>query len=164
MSPASTDREILQLWYAARLYYDLMPDTISATELERTIGEWSLECARVQDFYEQSLFELSSHLDSCAIRLYSIDEKIESPRYLLYSDGWNDSKKAIDIFSRHNTHLIIHCVIRNIIAHHEEKGEKASSYTTLRAYYFGLTFREILDGINQVILAIAGEIEVEPFV
>ena len=71
MAMSKETREIRQLWYASKLYYSLLPDDIDSAEMGKTIGDWSVECESLNDFYNTPLFTFACHLDSCAIRLYS---------------------------------------------------------------------------------------------
>jgi hypothetical protein len=37
-------REIKQLWYAAGLYYSLLPKDVDRNEMDKIVGQWSNEC------------------------------------------------------------------------------------------------------------------------
>lgn len=151
-------REIIQLWHAARIYYSLLPNDIASAVMGKTIGNWSVECESLNDFYNKPLFTFACHLDSCAIRLYSIDEKRNHQRYKDYQDWWQNKQKGRIHFFKKNTGRIIHCVLRNKVGHDECKGkdkEGKRSYQELESYYNSLTFQELFDGMKDVINSIA---------
>lgn len=81
MSSQNDVRKIRQLWYAARLYYSLLPNNISDNEMEMSVEDWGTECAQSDDFYEKPLFIFACHITACAMRPYSIDEKKKYQRY-----------------------------------------------------------------------------------
>ena len=150
-------REIKQLWYAAKLYYFLLPKDVDKSEIAKTVGQWSKECESANDFHTKPLFVYSCHLASCAIRLYSIDEKINNRRYEDYKDWWKNKQKGQKFFTAKNTGRIIHCVLRNLIAHDEEKSkdnQNKRSYKELQDYYHSLHFHELHQGMLEVIESI----------
>jgi len=155
-------REIEQLWYSARLYYNLLPKGIEDTEMRKTVGRWSAECEKTEDFHELPLFTFSCHLTSCAIRLYSIDEKRKHQRFIDYSEAWRKADKATEFFCSAHTDRIIHCVLRNNVAHHELKGEEMSGdfqHEKLNAYYRRLTFHELHLGMQGVVKSIQQDLK-----
>jgi hypothetical protein len=170
-SGARDVREIKQLWYAAKFYYSLLPD-LSKSEMDKTVGQWSNECENTDDFHVTSLFKFSCHIASCAIRLYSIDEKRRHERYENYQAWWKGQKSMRD-FSAAELRCIIHCILRNVVAHNEKEGDRSGSYNELKTYYFGRSFNDLDEGIKDVVnsiaqdlkLGIKGEkIEVESFI
>jgi hypothetical protein len=154
-------REIKQLWYAAKLYYSLLPKNIDKKEMSKTVGQWSKECESSDDFHMTPLFSYSCHVASCAIRLYSIDEKKNYKRYSDYQDWWNNPQKGRKSFVSQNTGRIIHCVLRNLVAHGEEKCANTikRSYQELKQYYQGLHFNELDQGMKDVINSIAQDLK-----
>lgn len=158
-------REIEQLWYAAKLYYSLLPTDIDKSEMSKTVGQWSKECESLVDFYMTPLFSYCCHIDSCAIRLYSIDEKRKYKRYLDYQDWWNNRQKGTKLFVNKNTGRIVHCVLRNFVAHYEEKCANTTkrSYQELKQYYHGLQFSELDKGMKDVINSIAKDLKKDGF-
>lgn len=161
MCSKSAVREIKQLWYAAQLYYSLLPKDIDKNEMAKTVDQWSNESEISDNFYMAPLFIYSCHLASCAIRLYSIDEKRNYQRYKDYQDGWENKQKGKRLFTNPNTGRMIHCVLRNLIAHEEENGKnkKKRSYQELIRYYQGLHFYELQQGMREVITSIANDLK-----
>jgi hypothetical protein len=150
-------REIMQLWYAAQLCYSLIPTDIDAADMGKTVCAWTVECENSDDFYKTPLFTFSCHLASCAIRLYSIDEKRNYKRYKDYQDWWKGQKTKND-FSDGELRCIIHCILRNVVAHNEKQGERTPKYDEIKNYYFGLTFYGLVNGMKDVINSIAQEL------
>ena len=155
-SEADDVREIKQLWNAAKFYYSLLPD-LSKSEMERTVREWSDECENSDDFHVTPLFKFSCHIASCAIRLYSIDEKRGHQRYENYQDWWK-GRKAVGDFSAAELRCIIHCILRNVVAHNEKQGERMGSYNELKTYYFGRSFNDLHNGMKDVVSSIAQDL------
>jgi len=124
------------------------------------VKDWSTECSQSDDFHNKPLFVFTCHLTSCAMRLYSIDEKKQYQRYRNYQDWWNNRQKGKKYFSSNNTGQIIHCVLRNLVAHSEDKckGTKKRSYVELMNYYNCLSFDDIYSGIGSVIKAIENDL------
>lgn len=150
-------REIMQLWYAAQLCYSLVPKNIDSADMVKTVALWSVECENSDDFYTKPLFTFSCHLASCAIRLYSIDEKKDYQRYKDYQNWWKDVKNK-RAFSDAELSCVIHCILRNVVAHNEKQGERTRNYNEIKNYYFGLTFYDLYNGMKDVINSIAQEL------
>jgi hypothetical protein len=152
MCNRNKERELTQLWYGAKLYFNLLPINIEIKRLNLNIINWAKECKRHDSFYKDDLFIFSSHLSSCAVRLYSIDEILNSKRFTNYYDYWKNKQKGKKYFNKSQTNEIIHCVLRNLISHNEEedKDNEKRSYKYLMRYYWKLTFLEIKSGILNV--------------
>ncbi len=58
---------------------------------------------------------------------------------------------------KENTGHIIHCVLRNIVAHNEElkKGSQNRGYEEIMHYFNQLSFDDIYQGMKKVIAAIS---------
>jgi hypothetical protein len=156
------EREIIQLWSAATLYWRLVPSGLSANSLAMTISQWEKVCHKWIHPKLTRELEFTAHLASCAIRLYSIDEIGKYSRYIDYHDWWNNRQKGRKFFTVQNTRKIIHCVLRNLVAHDEHKCKDQKdkrSYRELKRYYFRLTFHQIYDGIFSVSEAIRCDLD-----
>jgi hypothetical protein len=146
-------REIIQLWHAAIFYYRMLPN-LSANEMNMTVRDWSSACELKDDFHQEPMFEFCCHIASCAIRLYSIDEKRKHKRYTDYQAWWKGTK-SLAAFSEYELRCIVHCILRNVVAHNEKKGERHGSYNELKNHYFGLSIRYLYEGMKEVISSIA---------
>lgn len=158
-SEADDVREIQQLWKAAELYYSLLPN-LDKSEMEKTVQEWSDECKNSYGFYKTLQFKFSCHIASCAIRLYSIDEKRKYQRYTNYMDWWYGDEKL----SKDKLRCSIHCILRNVVAHNEEKGNterRKERYKELKNYYLGRSFNNLHDEMKRVVKAIAQDLNRE---
>lgn len=155
-------REIMQLWNAAQFCYSLVPKDVDAADMDKTVREWSDEYESSHAFHVTPLFIHSVHLTSCAIRLYSIDEKRNYQRYQDYQRWWNDKSMGAREFSTRNTGRIIHCVLRNVVAHNEKKAVPINSrfsYEELKNYYYNLRFYDLHQGMKDVINSIAQDLK-----
>jgi hypothetical protein len=115
------EREIIQLWSAATLYWGLVPSNLSPNSLAMTISQWEKVCQKWKHPKLTPELEFTAHLASCAILLYSVDELGKYSRYTDYHDWWNNRQKGRRFFTIQNTRKIIHCVLRNLVAHDEHK-------------------------------------------
>ncbi len=155
-------REIMQLWNAAELYWGLLPNNINEATMNKTVHDWSDECENSDTYQKNPLFTYCCHLASCAIRLYSIDEKRKLKRYTNYNAWWkpnNGKSKCIDDFSEYELHCMIHCVLRNIVAHNEKEAEGSKfNYDEIRNYYFDQSFNDLGNGMKDVVNLIAEDL------
>jgi len=77
----NNNREIVQLWWVARKYFNTAEEVredLSDDELQTTVEQLKKRCQQMADIKDIAalLMKLNAHLASCAIRLYSIDEKL----------------------------------------------------------------------------------------
>jgi hypothetical protein len=130
------NREISQLWWVAEKYFTLAKGFKDKLEcqgkcLQTTVTELSKKCECYKDIKKsiEHLMLLNAHLASCAIRLYSIDEKRKgcSMRWAKYQNlKGNEQLKKPDVKS--NIGEIVHLLLRHNVAHEEDLEKENKKY------------------------------------
>ncbi len=160
--------EIKKLRFVAEKYYDLAMDekkSVLNEELKLTVAELKNKCLNLSDLQSnQHLIYFSAHLASCAVRLCSIEEILESKRLDRYNEiiGWHDVGK-IQNRIRTSMNIYIHFFLRHMVAHSESKRLDMTKknarvvYEEMYKIYLDLDYETILLHLDFV----KGEIEEE---
>lgn len=144
-------REIQQLWNAAKFYWEELLNektNISRTDINEPIKFLIEKYEKYSEGYNKAFFRYSCHLGSCAIRLYSIDELMGSQaRHRVYTNWWRTGCKKNPPEDAPELGQISHYLLRQMIAHHENKAENESGYNALKIKYENISHKELSDYI-----------------
>ena len=165
MSPltCSHKREIRQLWDVAVTYWELAKATMKDMPDEHML----LTCDKISEYYDAAVPTGSSekrpnillaHLSSAAIRLVTIDERLEkagcrvSPKYLaLYTSS---SPADFEAWINSNFADFVHQILRDNAAHIEEANDRDANkeklYRARQKVILGKTLREIVNAFDAV--------------
>ena len=150
--------EINKLSFIANKYYDLAIQEkviLPENHLLLTVENLITNCNDIKNF--DHLIYFSAHLSSCAIRLVTIEEILDSKRLHRYNEivGWNDILKiqkrikcCINIFT--------HFFLRNMVAHSEsarfnmKKKNAKIVYDEMYKIYLTLDYQSILNNLEYV--------------
>jgi hypothetical protein len=159
MPPNEQDkqRELKQLWFVPEMYFHMAQsekERVSQELLQCTVGELASRCISPQGIEQnQNLICAGAHLMSCAVRLFSIEECVESKRYKEYQKirEWGDDseiKKEIETY----LNKYIHFLLRHMVAHSESKRSMfpkyKTAYETMYKVYWSLDFNSIFNSME----------------
>jgi hypothetical protein len=148
------NREIQQLWNAARLYWEELLNErakISKTDMNKPIKCLVEKYEKYSEDYNKAFFRYSCHLGSCAIRLYSIDELIGSQtRHQVYTGWWETGCKKNPPENVPELAQIAHYLLRQMIAHHENKAKNKHGYNALKKKYEDSSHKELSNYIFEI--------------
>lgn len=141
---SSHKREISQLWDVATTYWHL------AGNIKRDLQQckMALTSAKVAEYYEQNSVDqtvkdlnvLLAHLSSAAIRLVTIDERLEKPpcarvfqsNYVNIYKKEKKSQEECALWLNREFDNFVHQILRDNAAHIEE----AEDYVRMKPLYF----------------------------
>jgi len=132
---ADDKREIVQLWWAGRKYFKMAEDVredLSDDDLQLTVKQLANKCEKMSDIKGVTALQmkLNAHLGSCAIRLYSIDEKCRgmSVRWSDYESLKNkkDALTVSEVLQKKET--VVHFLLRHNVAHEEDATSKIQKH------------------------------------
>jgi hypothetical protein len=160
-------REIAQLWAVAERYYPLATDAkshLDPTELKMTVGEFADKC-RDQSYLDKhtSLLYAVAHLTSGAIRLYSIEQRLNSKRWVKYKEINNSSNNEEKIKKEleDNIDSLIHFLLRHEVAHAEPETNKG--YIAMYNFYRTLSYESVFQAMAAARQSIKNELETKGF-
>jgi len=150
------NREITQLWWIADEYFrltDQVKKYLSDGDLQTTVEKLAKKCQHVSEITGTNalLMLLNAHLASCAVRLYSIDEKRRgcSKRWKIYKDLERKEDKLTVTEVNKTISSIVHFLLRHNVAH-EEQFENKGSHLIVRAAFIKLTVGKLYQNMLQV--------------
>ena len=161
-------RETTQLWRVANIYFDLALDqkkSIPTDFLKNSVGDIADKFESLEDVEKyQSLIYMTAHIMSCSVRLYSIDEILKTRRWNKYYNLINckDSSKVEDKLKK-DLDCFIHFLLRNMVAHSEEKRKKYKKYEVafekMYEVYLNMDFDSIFNSIEKAMKNIQCELK-----
>ena len=172
MSPLtrSHEREIRQLWDAAVTYWGLSKDIVK----DVPEGSKRLTCDEISKYYdtaiptdptEKCLSILLAHLSSAAIRLVTIDERLEKAGCARVFTNYQDLYRSqADCVSWLNSEFanFVHQILRDNTAHREEANDKDRDrkqlYLARQEVVRGKTVEEIVNAFSGVMEKFAIEL------
>jgi hypothetical protein len=115
------------------MYYGQAQSTeVPAQHLQLSVKALADACKDHKGFENhKNLIEASAHLNSCAVRLYAIEECISSERLQNYKNirERGDACQIRDEINK-STQDYIHFLLRHMVAHSESKRLDSSKYKT----------------------------------
>jgi hypothetical protein len=160
-------REIAQLWAVAEMYYTLATDAKShlvPTELKMTVGEFAERCKNRSylDEHTPLLFTVA-HLASCAVRLHSIEEKLNSKRWQEYwKIATSKDQERIKQELKNNIDSFIHFLMRHGVAHSESERKNSrykKAFKVMYDFYLTLSYESVLQAMAAARQSIKNELE-----
>jgi hypothetical protein len=160
-------REIKQLWFISEKYFGLAlseKDKIPQPDLEWTVRFLADKCKDPSELSKnKNLIYFVAHLNSCAVRLYSIDENVKSERWKDYNklkDCKDGGKIQQEI--KQNLAIYIHFLLRHMVAHSESEWKKykkfREAFETMYDIFFDLDFESIFKSMDTLIRSIRNEL------
>jgi hypothetical protein len=147
-------REIRQLLIVAKYYFILAKRQvrkITKEDLRKTPRIFESE--DFQKKSSKSLLLFTAHLGSCAVRMTTIDELLQSDRWKYYKDIKDKKIQPDD----DNIRKFIHHLMRHNIGHNESYRSK--DFKEIREYFNRTTFEKMYEGINNVLKDMEKEIK-----
>jgi hypothetical protein len=152
-----TKRELTQLLFVSEKYFQLAlseKDKIPQTDLKWTVKILADKCKNPAELSKnKNLIYFAAHLNSCAVRLYSIDENLKSDRWNCYDKlkKCNDGRRI-----RHeivqNLAVYIHFLLRHMVAHSESERTRYKkfrvAFEAMYGIFFDLDFDSILKSMD----------------
>lgn len=174
MWSTNDNREIVQLWWAADEYFKLAKtakadDELSDKDLQTTVKQLGENCSHLSNIRgtNERLMRLNAHLGSCAIRLYSIDEKnwhkSRGPgRWQDYENlkAKKDSLTVEDVLPKKKR--VVHFLLRHNVAHEEDamsNSKYKEAFDIMQEALQGLTIKELYENMCLVMKEMAKEIK-----
>jgi Mg2+ and Co2+ transporter CorA len=161
-APKNRKREIKQLWFMAKHYFSLstrIKNKLNTAQLKLTPKDtaqtWNNQPKPSSNLKRFTL--MLAHLSSCAIRLNTIDEILNSTRWQIYQQIKRNKQLSIRIL-RKKSKNIIHCLLRHIVAHSEPSSKSKSQYIEMENYLQSLSLQQIYTKMNSVINSIRKEL------
>lgn len=164
-------REIYQLFYASDFYFKEargLFNKIDPNLLSISLVTWNKKIINdITKYKNNDFFYFSCHLDSCAIRLYSIEENLRrtSTRWNLYkSKIWINDNNIIQKEVAQNIidykKEILHIILRHAIAHDEDMIFKnyKKVHKLLKKFYLKQNHEFIFKTLSRIKDIIEGEI------
>jgi hypothetical protein len=162
-----TIRELRQLWFVSKKYFELAlseKDEIPQTALKWTVKILADKCKDQSELAKnQNLIYFVAHLNSCAVRLYSIDENLKSTRWNYYQKltKYNDAGRIRDEILQ-NLAVCIHFLLRHGVAHSESERKRNTAFEAMYKIFFDLEFDSIFRSMNALIESIGNDLKSLP--
>jgi hypothetical protein len=164
-----TIRELTQLWFVSEKYFELAlseKDRIPQAALKWTVKILADKCKEQSELSRnKNLIYFVAHLNSCAVRLYSIEENLRSDRWVRY-DTLKKCKDEGKI--RHeieqNLAVYIHFLLRHMVAHSESERARHKNkkfriaFDAMYDIFFALDFDSILKSTDVLIGSIKNDL------
>jgi hypothetical protein len=139
-------------------------DKIPQTALKWTVKILADKCKDPSELSKnKNLINFAAHLNSCAVRLYSIEENLKSDRWSRY-DKLKKSKDGRRIRDEilQNLPVYIHFLLRHMVAHSESERKRYKSFRTafeaMYGIFFDLDFDSILKSMDALIRSIRNDL------
>jgi hypothetical protein len=158
-----TIREIRQLWFISEKYFELAlseKDKIPQDALKWTVKILADKCKDPLELSKnKNLIYCVAHLNSCAVRLYSIDENLKSARWNCYdklkkcNDGGRIRQEIVQ-----NLAVYIHFLLRHMVAHSESERTRYKKFRIPFEAMYGIFFDLDFDSILKSMIALTKSI------
>ena len=145
-------REIAQLWAVAEMYYTLATTAkshLDPTELKMTVDDFKKGCEGKSYLYKHtSLLYTVAHLTSGAIRLYSIEQRLNSERWKKYDAIKKLGKdKEVKKELEENIDGVIHFLLRHGVVHSETERNKKKAFEAMYDFFLTLSYELIFQAM-----------------
>jgi hypothetical protein len=147
-----TKRELRQLWFVSEKYFELAlreKDKIPQTTLKWTVKILADKCKDSAELSKnKNLIYFVAHLNSCAVRLYSIDENLKLDRWNCYdklkrcNDGGRIRHEIVQ-----NLAVYIHFLLRHMVAHSESERTRHKNFREAFEAMYDIFFDLDIDNI-----------------
>lgn len=161
------ERELRQLWFVSKMYFEKAQSIeVPKKDLQLTVKRFADICKEDKGLRNhRDLICASAHLDSCAVRLYAIDECIDSERYKNYKKIREcKNEKNIRFFFESIEHYI-HFLIRHMVAHCESKRldfpKYRAAYNVMYDIYLDLQYCFVFEKLEKTMELIKGDINID---
>jgi hypothetical protein len=162
-----TIREIRQLWFISEKYLELAlaeRHKIPQTALKWTVKILANKCSDPLELSKnKNLIYFAAHLNSCAVRLYSIDENLKSDRWNRYDrlKHCNDGRRIRQEIVQ-NLAVYIHFLLRHMVAHSESERTRYKkfrvAFEAMYGIFLDLDFDSILKSMDALIRSIRNDL------
>jgi hypothetical protein len=162
-----TIREIRQLWFISEKYFELAlseKDKIPDAALKWTVKTLADKCKDPSELSKnKNLIYFVAHLNSCAVRLYSIEENLKSGRWNCYdklkkcNDGGRIRQEIVQ-----NLPAYIHFLLRHMVAHSESERTRHKrfriAFEAMYGIFFDLDFYSVLKSMDALTRSIRNDL------
>lgn len=161
-------REIRQLWFTSEKYFELAlseKDKIPQIALKWTVRNLADKCKERSELSSnKNLIYFSAHLNSCAVRLYSIEENLKSDRWNRYDKLRNcDDMQRIRDEIMQNLAVYIHFLLRHMVAHSESEWKRYRKFRTafevMYDIFFDLEFDSIFKSMDLLTRSLGNDLK-----
>jgi len=162
-----TIRELTQLWFVSEKYFELAlseKNKIPQTAMKWTVKILADKCKDPSELSKyKHLIYFAAHLNSCAVRLYSIEENLKSERWNCYDKlkKCNDGRRIQQEIVQ-NLAVYIHFLLRHVVAHSESERTRYKkfrlAFEAMYGIFLDLDFDSILKSMDGSIRSIRNDL------